>query len=109
MRADLPIVLLVLFDISLCRGIRETASQFVVELCGAVKAQHRAVALEAAAELLQSPSMTRHAPDLAHAVLQVTEHVACDACIGCANWNIHCVMFCYSAPAIRLLWSGCER
>ena len=36
-----------------------------------MKAQHRAVALEAAAELLQSPSMTRHAPDLAHAVLQV--------------------------------------
>jgi hypothetical protein len=51
-----------------------------VELCGAVKAQHRAVALEAAAELLQSPSMTRHAPDLANAVLQVIQHMTCDAC-----------------------------
>ena len=75
MKGDHSSLLLVLFDILFCRGIRETASQFVVELCGAVKAQHRAVALEAAAELLQSPSMTRHAPDLAHAVLQVLKRV----------------------------------
>jgi hypothetical protein len=58
-------------NISLLRGIRETCCKFVVSLCGAVKAVHRAVALEAAAELLQSASMIRHAPDLAHALLQV--------------------------------------
>ena len=78
MKGDHSSLLLVLFDILFCRGIRETASRFVVDLCGAVKAQHRAVALEAAAELLQSPSMSRHSPDLVHAVLQVTETVFID-------------------------------
>ncbi len=71
--ASIQVNVLVLYDLQWNRGIRETASRFVVDLCGAVKAQHRAVALEAAAELLQSPSMSRHSPDLVHAVLQVTE------------------------------------